>query len=197
MTADMEGQGQATPPAPAPAGRGFFRDRLGQAVIVLLGALVVGLYFGGLLRLPHPLEGMPAKTFKLVSLDGVETDMAAHLGKDAVLLDFWAVWCPPCRRSMPALAELHREFAPQGLVVYAVNQGDSAEAVRAFLEKEGVDAPVLLDPDGVAGNRYGVTGIPQIVVINRQGLVSMVQAGYGFGTEWRIRRAVKKALAGG
>ncbi len=174
--------------------RRALQGRWRKITIFLLGVAVVALYFGGYLRMPDPLEGKPAKAFALTSLDGKEVKLAGLLGKDAVLLDFWAAWCPPCRRSIPALAEIAREFGPKGLVVYAVNQQDTPEAVRNFLKSENINVPVLMDPESVAGNLYGVTGIPKIVLIDRSGIIAFVHAGYGPGTEWVIRRAVQAAL---
>ena len=170
------------------------KDRWRQAVIFLIGVAVVVLYIGGYLRIPDPLEGTSAKGFRLASLDGKEVDLADHLGKDVILLDFWAVWCPPCRASIPELPRLSEAFGGRGLVIYAVNQQDSTTAVQNFLKGVSVSVPVLMDTEGVAGNLYGVTGIPKIVLIDRSGTVVFVQAGYGPGSEWAIRRAIEKAL---
>ncbi len=162
--------------------------------MVLAASILVLLYFAGYLHIPDPLEGKMAKVFSLTMLDGKKVNLADHLGKDAVLLDFWAVWCPPCRRSLPELARLAEEFGPRGLAVYAVNQQDSADAVRNFLKNGNMKVPVLMDPDSVAGNLYGVSSIPKLVLINRTGTVVLVQTGYGPGTELRIRSAIEAAL---
>jgi peroxiredoxin len=177
-----------------PGPKGFVRSRWRRILIVLLGAAVVALYLGGYLHVPDPLEGKMAKVFSLTTLDGKKMNLSDHLGKDAVLLDFWAVWCPPCRESVPALAKIAEEFGPRGLAVYAVNQQDSPDAVRNFLKNANVSLPVLMDPESVAGDLYGVTGIPKMVLIGRTGTVVFVNIGYGPGSEWRIRRAVAAAL---
>jgi thiol-disulfide isomerase/thioredoxin len=172
------------------------KDLLRQAVIFLVGLSVVVLYFMGYLRIPDPLEGKQAVAFTLPSLDGKEVNIASHFGKDVIVLDFWAVWCPPCRKSIPALAGLAKEYAGKGVAVYAVNQRDTEKAVRSFLDSAKVDLPVLLDTEGMAGDLYNVSGIPKIVVINRAGIVTFVNLGYSVGSETIIRRAVDKALAG-
>jgi peroxiredoxin len=177
-----------------PETKGGFQDRWRQWVLLLLGAAVVVLYFSGYLSMPDRLMGKPAEAFTLTTLDGREMKLADHLGKDVVLLDFWAVWCPPCRRSIPAVAEIIREFSPKGLVVYTVNQQDTPEAVRNFLKSENVDVPVLMDTESVAGDLYGVSSIPKMVIIDRGGTVAFVHAGYGPGTGGTIRRAVEQAL---
>ena len=174
--------------------KGLLRDRWRQIAVLLLGVVVAALYFGGYLSMPDPLQGTFAKVFSLSSLDGKKVSLADHLGKNVVLLDFWAVWCPPCRRSVPALAKLAEELGPKGLVVYAVNQQDAPDAVRNFLKSENVDITVLMDPESVVGDLYGVSSIPKMVLINRTGTVVFVNNGYGPGAERRIRKAVEAAL---
>ena len=177
-----------------PVPRGFLDEHWRQIAIVLVAAVAVALYLGGYLHIPDPLEGKMAKVFSLNALDGKKMNLADHIGKDAVLLDFWAVWCPPCRRSVPALADIAKEFGPRGLAVYAVNQQDSPDAVRNFLKSENANVTALMDPESVAGSLYGVTGIPKMILIDRNGTVVFVQTGYGPGSEHRIRKAVEAAL---
>ncbi len=177
-----------------PSPHGLIRDRWRQITVFLVGAAVVALYFGGYLHIPDPLEGKLAKVFSLTSLDGKKVSLADHLGKDVVLLDFWAVWCPSCRMSIPNLAGIAEEFGPRGLAVYAVNQQDSPDAVRNFVKNRKINIAVLMDPESTAGNLYGVSGVPKIVLIDRTGIVTFVNEGYGPGTDASIRREVEKAL---
>ncbi len=172
----------------------FFLDHWRQIAVVLAGAGLISLYFGGYLHIPDPMEGKMAKVFSLTTLDGRKVNLSDHLGKDAVLLDFWAVWCPPCRKSIPALASIAQEYGPRGLAVYAVNQQDSPDAVRNFLKSEHANLPVLMDPESVVGNLYGVSGIPKMVLIDHSGTVTLVQTGYGPGSDRTIRKAVEAAL---
>ena len=177
-----------------PKRKGPLGRRWRQIAVLLAGVVVATLYLGGYLSMPDPLQGKFAKVFSLSSLDGKKVNLADHLGKNVVLLDFWAVWCPPCRRSVPALAKIAEELGPKGLVVYAVNQQDPRDAVRNFLKSENVDIPVLMDPENVVGDLYGVSSIPKMVLINRTGTVIFVNNGYGPGAERRIRKAVESAL---
>ncbi len=172
----------------------LIRERWRQIVLIFVGMVVAVLFLGGYLSMPDPLEGKFAKVFSLTSLDGKKVNLADHLGKDVVLLDFWAVWCPPCRKSVPALAKIAEELRPKGLAVYAVNQQDAPDAVRSFLKSENVDVNVLMDPESVAGDLYGVSSIPKMVLIDRTGTVVFVQKGYGPGAESTLRKAIGKAL---
>jgi thiol-disulfide isomerase/thioredoxin len=117
------------------------------------------------------LTGREAPPFALRDPDGVEHDLAADSGQ-VVLLDFWATWCGPCRMTMPALDRLTREFAGHGLVVYSVNLREKPETAVAYMKKYGYSMTTLLDPDGSTAQRYGVSAIPVMVVVGRDGKVA-------------------------
>ena len=142
----------------------------------------------------HPLEGAPAPTFEAMRLDGETFSLASHLGKDVVLLDFWAIWCPPCRESLPAVAALGEAYADRGVAVYAVNQGDTPERITGFLEDMGIAPSVLLDPAGAVAERYGVTGIPHLVIIGTDGIVDTVHVGASAGLEDELRTRLDALL---
>ena len=107
----------------------------------------------------HPLLGEVAPDTVLTLLDGSTVDLADHLGKDIVILDFWATWCPPCVRALPDLDTLAQEFVGEGVVVYAVNQRETAKQVEEFLTKNELGLTAALD-DGSIGELYAVSGIP-------------------------------------
>jgi len=125
----------------------------------------------------HPLEGQAAPAFELPILGGGTAELAKHRGKEVVVLDFWATWCPPCRKWLPQVEELAGEFRDKGVVFYAVDGEETAEKVREYLEKNGFKLPVALDQDGSVGRLYQVTGIPQTVVIGKDGVAAKVYQG--------------------
>jgi peroxiredoxin len=89
-----------------------------------------------------------------------------------VVLNFWGVSCPPCRREVPLLQQAYARYRAAGLIVLGVDaQEDGAQAVSAFASERNVTYPMLLDPHGSAGPLYGVQDLPQSFFIDRHGVV--------------------------
>ena len=105
--------------------------------------------------------------FTLTGLDGKTWSLAALRGK-IVLLNFWATWCPPCRKEMPDMEKLSRTYADQGLVVLAVSDEDR-DTVAPFIAKQGYTFPVVLDTDEKVHGDFDVTGIPKSFIFDREG----------------------------
>jgi peroxiredoxin len=106
----------------------------------------------------------------LKDLGGRERSLADYRGK-AVLLNFWATWCEPCRDEMPSMRRLRDQLAGQGFDVVAINYGESASRVREFLAKEQLDLTVLLDPDQAAARAWRVRILPSSFLIGADGRV--------------------------
>lgn len=105
--------------------------------------------------------------FELKDLSGKSWTLSALKGK-VVLVNFWATWCPPCRKEMPDLEELSKQFKDQGLVVLAISDEEDAK-VRPFIAEHGYSFNVLLDPGRTVSERYFVDGIPKNFVFDRDG----------------------------
>jgi peroxiredoxin len=105
--------------------------------------------------------------FSLTSLDGKTYSLAGLRGK-IVLLNFWATWCPPCRKEMPDMEALYRRFQQKGLVVLAVSDEDR-EIVTGFLAKQNYTFPILLDPGHKTNAAFSVEGIPKSFIFDAQG----------------------------
>jgi len=118
-----------------------------------------------------PLEPPGAAPgFVLPDMDGEQHALEDYRGR-VVLLNFWATWCPPCRREMPALERLYQQLGEEGLVVLAVNQWEDPDHVFAYTGELNVfpSFPILFDPDSSVAERYGVKGLPSSFLLDRDG----------------------------
>lgn len=173
----------------------YIREYGSTVLIVLVGAFLVYRIFGGG---THPMSGQVAPDFSLADTTGKTVDLASHLGKEVVVLDFWASWCPPCRKGLPILDTVAKSFAGQPVAIYGVNIREGEALVKSFAEKNGLTLPLLLDDKGYVADDYGVSGIPQTVVIDRSGTIRSVHVGVSpWGFEGAITADINAALAAG
>jgi peroxiredoxin len=105
--------------------------------------------------------------FTLTDLTGKSWTLKQLSGK-VVVLNFWATWCPPCRKEMPDLESLYQQFKDQGLVILAISDEDMGK-VKPFVAQEKVTYPVLLDPGRKVNELFQISGIPKTFVYDRNG----------------------------
>lgn len=123
-----------------------------------------------------PQVGDPAPDFTLVDLDGNRVTMSELRGRP-VILNFWATWCGPCRVEMPDLAALQAEHVDDDLLVLAVNQAESAEQVRAFLDELELDLTAVLDSKGEVADAYGAFFLPSTMFVDANGTITAFHRG--------------------
>jgi cytochrome c biogenesis protein CcmG/thiol:disulfide interchange protein DsbE len=148
-------------------------------------ALVVGtaLLFG-MVILPRlgksgsALVGKAAPEFALPVIHGsgagARLALSQHRGK-AIVLDFWASWCAPCREQAPIIDRVARRRGGDGLVVVGVNTSDELESAKQFLQSRGIGYVSVFDEGNRAASSYGVSQLPTMVVIGRSGQVTAVR----------------------
>jgi peroxiredoxin len=105
--------------------------------------------------------------FTLRDLQGKEWNLRSLRGK-VVLVNFWATWCPPCRKEIPDLESLYQRFKGQGLIVLGVSHDDVSK-IESFVAGHGMTYPVLVDANRQVSDLFAVEGIPQTYVFNRDG----------------------------
>lgn len=108
----------------------------------------------------------PAPTLRLNDIDDRIVDLAQYKGR-VVLINFWATWCPPCRKEFPSLGRVRKLFKPDEFEVLAVNVGEDPDSVFSFT---GItDFPVVFDRDSKAMTAWAARGLPTTFLVDRQG----------------------------
>jgi thiol-disulfide isomerase/thioredoxin len=181
---------------PPPVGGGG-RSPLALVVVAIIvaGMLYVGFQMA---RRPGPeapailSKSTPAPDFTLESLDGNNMRLSDFRGK-AVLLNFWATWCAPCKIEMPWFVDFQKEYGEQGLQIVGVAMDDSSkEDIAKFAKDMGVNYPVLLGKEAVGDEYGGVPALPESFFIGRDGKI--VDKIIGLKGKGEIEDAIKKAL---
>lgn len=195
------GDGPAPPQPPSTAGRQ-------AAVIVIVVLAVVGMLLSGkyltrksnggpAIPTGNNLKGAVAPDFTLTSLDGKQVKLSDLRGK-AVVLNFWATWCGPCKIEIPWLTDLQKQYQPQGVEIVGVAMDDDAEKkpddIRKFTQEMNVNYQILLGNEKVADEYGGVDALPTTYYIDRDGkIVNRVFGIIGHKEiEQNIQAAMKK-----
>ena len=154
---------------------------------------------------PSPLLGKAAPGFTLEDLNGHKVSLADYKGK-AVLVNFWATWCGPCKIEIPWLIKLRDQYKDQGFEILGVSAddldkddkaklaGDEANIAKAA-KSFGIDYPVLLDADSISKPYGGLDALPTSYYVNRKGVI--VASVVGLASRDEVEANIKKALAAG
>ncbi len=139
--------------------------------------------------------GMPAPDFTLRDLDGKEYRLSEFRGK-VVFLNFWATWCPPCRSEIPSLNMLNEKLKGDSFIMMGISiDRDEPEKIRSFSREFGINFIILHDRDGkVSYNLYGITGVPETIIIDKKGKVVMKIIGARDWTSEEITKEIEKYL---
>jgi len=145
-----------------------------KAVKILVLLLIVGgaIYLAWRLRQPHPVDiGESAPDFTLPAL--TQGPLSLHdFGRQVVVLNFWATWCPPCVEETPGLEKFAEQMRPQGVTVMGVSVDQDGAALQAFAAEQHLSFPILRDPNQSVANRYGTFKFPETYIIDQDGRVA-------------------------
>jgi thiol-disulfide isomerase/thioredoxin len=128
-------------------------------------------------KLTHSLTELkppkPAPDFTLKDMDGKPHSLKDYRGR-VLLVNFWATWCPPCRREMPSMERLQQHFKGKSFSVLAINQQEDADRIFEFTGalRPAPSFPILLDGDTKVATAYGVKGLPVSFVLDGQGRIT-------------------------
>jgi cytochrome c biogenesis protein CcmG/thiol:disulfide interchange protein DsbE len=159
----------------------------------VVAVLVLALLGYGLAAPPAtPLQvGSPVPDLGLTALDGSAMSLGAQQGA-VVVINFFASWCAPCRQEAADLEQTWREYRERGVQFYGIAYKDADSKARAFLEEFDVTYPCAVDPGNRTARGYGVTGVPETFVVDRQG--NLVRHIVGPITKAQLTQELDKAL---
>ena len=129
---------------------------------------------------PVATVGKQAPDFDTVDLKGDVWSLSKLKGQ-VVFLNFWATWCPPCREEMPSMERLYAKLPKEKFEMIALFNKDDPAAVKNFVAKLGITFPILSDEYNFAGTKYGLNGLPETFIIDKQGVI---QEKYIGPVEW-------------
>lgn len=160
-----------------------------QLLILALAGLFMALEVNAL------EAGNPAPTCP-VSANGKDTKLTLNDYKGKVVyLDFWASWCPPCKKSFPWLSELWNELHKQGFDIVAVNVDENREDALRFLEETPVPFKIVMDPEGKCPSNYSVKAMPSSYIIDKNGIIRHVHLGFRSDDADELREKILALLS--
>ncbi len=123
-------------------------------------------------KTPVAKENGPSPEISVVAITDDAVLKLSELKGKVVLLNFWATWCPPCREEIPSMMKLNKAMTGKPFQVVAISVDEGGKpAVDSFFKESGFMLPTYFDRDGKASKAYGITGVPESFVINREGIV--------------------------
>jgi cytochrome c biogenesis protein CcmG, thiol:disulfide interchange protein DsbE len=169
------------------------RSLIGLAI----AAPIVALLGYGLTRDPRfiasPLPGKEAPAFALPALDAGDTINLAALRGNVVIVNFWASWCIPCRQEHPVLLEAAERYKGQNVRFVGIAYNDKPENSKQWLEELGQAYPSLIDDRARTAIDYGVSGVPETFILDKQGVVAYKK--FGPLTAAEVKQKVDSLLA--
>ncbi len=142
-----------------------------KRIFFILLSLVLFLPISGCGPAPEMAEvGKPAPDFTLVDRTG-KTWKLSELKGQVVFVNFWATWCPPCREEMPSMQRLYSTLPKDKFKMLAILNKDDPGLADSFARQFGLTMPILDDQANLVGPKYGLTGVPETFIIDKEGIM--------------------------
>jgi peroxiredoxin len=166
-----------------------------KRAFIIIFLLFLGSELFGMGGVPKGIGvGKEAVDFKLQDLKGIERSLSDYKGKKVIFLNFWATWCPPCRREMPSMQILHEKFKEEDFVMLAVSLDSSKRPATDFIKEHKYTFTVLMDSDKKVARIYQITGIPTTFIIDQKGVIAHKTIGMENWAKEEILQTIEKLI---
>ena len=168
-----------------------FKSLVFSSLFTLTAALL--LVSGSLLSNPA-VAGEPAPNLSLKKLDDSSFKLSDYKG-DVVYVDFWATWCPPCRKSFPWMEEMHQKYSDLGFKVVAISLDTKRDVIDQFLKTMTTSFIIAHDASGDSATQFKVKGMPSSYLIDRKGNIQVAHMGFNSKDKSKLEAEIKKLIA--
>jgi cytochrome c biogenesis protein CcmG/thiol:disulfide interchange protein DsbE len=142
----------------------------------------------------HPLVGNTVPDFAAQSVNGKGKAFVKPNEGKVLIVDFWATWCEPCKKSFPKLEDLYVKYKASGMDIVAVSEDDESEGIPSFGQSFGAKFPLVWDDGKAIATKWKPKSMPSTFVVDRKGVIRFVHLGYHDGEEQEIEKEVKSLL---
>ena len=142
------------------------------------------------------LSAQSINHLRLKTIDNKRFEIKDHLGKGPVVIAFWATWCKPCRKELPAIKEVFEKYQDQGLTILAISIDSprSLSKVKSFVKSSDLPYEFLIDPNGEQSTKLQVKDIPYTLLANKSGKIVYTHRGYREGDEKELDKKISELL---
>ena len=151
-----------------------------------------------LLVIQQSLYSQDKVNFSVSTIDNREIELSELYNKGPLLVNFWALWCEPCKVEMRVLKKLYEKYKDKGFMIVGINQDSpkSVSKVRSYISSQKINFPVALDPNNQYLQKLNGQSIPYSLLFNGEGEIVYKSVGYLPGDEIKLEKEIQKLLAG-
>jgi thiol-disulfide isomerase/thioredoxin len=167
-------------------------------MIKYLFILIAALYSSKIIAAPDSVKVIESMNFSVTTLSGDESNFKNFLGKGPVLVNFWALWCEPCKQEMKAFIALSEKLKAKGVTMVSINEDmvKSVAKVRAWVTSHGIAQPMIVDPDGnISRDHFSMESLPYSLLLKPDGTVYKRHTGFTAGDEAGIEKELDDLIA--